>query len=181
MDVGHTFIRLDYGDGNVIYRGFYPSNPLTTEQILRKEDVGGIIRNDSEHDWNAAITFEIDKKQADKIYGFINDFDKNYNMVSMNCTTFAVLALKEAGIKAPTEEHQWTVPENLHQIIVNNLPDNKILKGVVANRLLNGLKGYSPADAVQDFKNHSKYALKYGGHVYTGRNSHIEKEGGKIR
>lgn len=68
-----------------------------------------------------------------------------------------------------------------HQIIVNNLPNNKILKGVVANRLLNGLKGYSPADAVQDFKNHSKYALKYGGHVYTGRNSHIEKEGGKIR
>lgn len=84
-------------------------------------------------------------------------------------------------IKAPTEEHQWTVPENLHQIIVNNLPNNKIFKGVVANRLLNGLKGYSPADAVQDFKNHSKYALKYGGYVYTGRNSHIEKEGGKIR
>ena len=170
-DVGHTFIRLDYGNGTVIYKGFYPSNPLTTEQILKKENVDGTIINDSNHDWNAAVTFEITKEQADKINKFMNDFDKKYNMVSMNCTTFAVKALKAAGIESPTSEHKWTMPDNVHQLIVDNLPSDKWFKDATATFLLDGLKGYSPADAVQDFKNASKYVLKYGGKIHIGTNN----------
>lgn len=172
-DVGHTFIRLDYGDGTVIYKGFYPSSPLTTEQILQKEDVNGIIRDDSNHDWNAAVTFEITKDQADKINNFMNDFDKEYNMVTMNCTTFGVKALQAAGLKSPTKEHKWAVPDNAHQMIVDNLPSDKWFKSATATSLLNGLKGYSPADAVQDFKKSDKYVLKYGGATHVGTNGKI--------
>ena len=46
-DVGHTFIRLDFGNGRVIYKGFYPKDPLTSEQILNRENVTGQINDDS--------------------------------------------------------------------------------------------------------------------------------------
>ena len=37
--------------------------------------------------------------------------------------------------------------------------------------LIGGLKGYSPADAVQDFKNAPKYVLKYGDTTHIGTNA----------
>lgn len=170
-DVGHTFIRIDYGDGRVIYKGFYPSSPLSTEQILKKEDVAGRLVDDSGHDWNAAVVYEITSDQADKIVNFIEGYGENYNMVSNNCTTFAVGALAAAGIKSPTSEHKWTLPDNTRQMIIDNLPSDKWFKGATADSLIGGLKGYTPADAVQDFKNNPNHVLKYGGKTHAGPNN----------
>ena len=50
------------------------------------------------------------------------------------------------------------------------LPD-KWLKGATADYLIGGLKGYSTADAVQDFKNAPKYVLKYGDTTHIGTNT----------
>ena len=151
-DVGHTFIRLDFGDGRVIYKGFYPKNALTPEQIINKENVPGIIRDDSEHGWDVAQVFVIDQKQAEKIEKFINNYEKEYNMVRNNCTTFAVDTLKSAGIKSPTSARIWTLPDGAQKLLVDNLPEEMWFKNIVAWWLLHGLKGYSPADAGEDIR-----------------------------
>ncbi len=46
--VGHTFIRIDMGDGNVIYRGFYPAQALNTKQIVLKKDVEGVLNTEGD-------------------------------------------------------------------------------------------------------------------------------------
>ena len=51
------------------------------------------------------------------------------------------------------------------------MPTDKWLKGATADYLIGGLKGYSPADAVQDFKNAPKYVLKYGDTTHIGTNA----------
>ncbi|MGI6668769.1 MAG: RHS repeat-associated core domain-containing protein [Acetivibrionales bacterium] len=166
-DVGHTFIRLDFGDGRVIYKGFYPKDPLTSEQILNRENVTGQINDDSEHGWNVAQVFVIDQNQAEKIEKFINNYGKDYNMVSNNCTTFAVDALKSAGIKSPTSAHKWTLPDGAHKLLVDNLPKEIRFKNIVAWWLLNGLKGYSPGDAGEDIRDNTGAIINTNGTVST--------------
>ena len=96
-EVGHTFVRIDYGYGDVYYYGLYPNDPMTPEQILKNEEnVTREIRDDSNHDWNIAEVFVIDRKDADKALSFIQNYNKDYNMVKNNCTTFGVDALKKA-------------------------------------------------------------------------------------
>jgi len=172
MDVGHTFVRIDYGDGRVIYRGFYPANTLSTDEILTKTNVDGIVVDDATHDWNAAVTYEITVEQADDMVSFIDNYDSEYNMVTNNCTTFGAKVLESGGVEVPTSEHKWTLPANAKQMVVDYLPSEKLFKGVVANYLISGLYGYSPADAVQDFKNSPQHVLKYGGSTYVASNKH---------
>jgi len=76
-DVGHTFVRIDYGDGRVIYKGFYPANPLSESEILQQSDVPGVIRDDSSHPWDIAKTYVITAENADKIIAFIENYDKD--------------------------------------------------------------------------------------------------------
>ena len=42
---------------------------------------------------------------------------KKYNVVTNNCTTFAVDALKSIGINVPTTEKTWTLPDNIEEMI----------------------------------------------------------------
>ncbi len=132
-DIGHAFIRLGYGDGRVIYKGLYPKDPLTQEQIIKKEDVPGKLFDDSKHEWNIAKIYNISQEQAKSIDAYINNYDDDYNMVKNNCTTFAVDTLNSAKIKSPTNSKKWTLPEGLHDLLVDNLPDEKILKGATAS------------------------------------------------
>jgi hypothetical protein len=164
-DVGHTFIRLDVGDGRVIYKGFYPKNALTPEQIINKENVPGIIRDDSEHGWDVAQVFVIDQKQAEKIEKSIYNYEKEYNMVRNNCTTFAVDTLKSAGIKSPTSARIWTLPDGAQKLLVDNLPEEMWFKNIVAWWLLHGLKGYSPADAGEDIRENECAIINTNGTV----------------
>lgn len=78
-------------------------------------------------------------------YGIVNDYNKKYNMVNNNCTTFAVKALQSIGIDVPTTEHTWTLPDN-----INNIAG--VPKWVLSLLGAYNLKGYSPADAAMDIK-----------------------------
>ncbi len=49
MEVGHTFIIIDFGNGETYTRGFYPEEGLTVKQIILREDVSGVVYNDSGH------------------------------------------------------------------------------------------------------------------------------------
>lgn len=152
-DVGHTFIRLDFGDGRVIYKGFWPPvEGMTTKQILNQDDVVGRLNDDSGHEWDIAKTYEISGDQANNILSFIEGYGENYNMVSNNCTTWAVDALAAGGITAPTSEHKWTLPDNAKQTIVDNLPWAVPFKKSLAQGKIDSLYGYTPADAAQDIK-----------------------------
>ncbi|MDR1066349.1 MAG: HINT domain-containing protein [Clostridiales bacterium] len=164
-DVGHTFVRIGYDDGSVIYKGFYPAKALSVEEILKKVDVDGMISDDSAHDWNAAVVCEIDKEKADEIADFMNNYNEKYNMVSNNCSTVAVKAFKLAGTGSPTSEHKWTLPENSREMIISGLPEGSKFKGLKATIALSGLNGYTPADAVEDFKARPVCVTKSGGLV----------------
>ena len=138
MEVGHTFIIIDYGNGETYARGFYPEEGLTVKQIILREDVSGVVYNES-------ITYQITKEEADQLFKFANNYDEKYNMVNNNCTTFSVETLKSIGIDVPTTEHTWTLPDNIDKI--TGYP--KWLINLIGGY---GIKGYSPADVAMDIK-----------------------------
>ena len=76
-EVGHTFLRLDYGNGNVIYKGFYPKQSLSKKQILNREDVLGKALNDENHCWDIAQIYEINNEKADKVRDFVDNYSEN--------------------------------------------------------------------------------------------------------
>lgn len=111
-DVGHTFIRLDNGWGNVQYVGHYASEFSITDNILRKNDTRGERRNDRDADWHVGRIYHITNAQYQQIQDFIDNYDfSTYNITDKNCTTFAVDALAVAGIESPTRKHDWTIGE----------------------------------------------------------------------
>ena len=175
---GHTFIRLDFGSGggignggsggggDVIVRGFTAVYNWTLWDVINNVTVEGVIRDESTRDWNAAIVYEITPEQANAIKKFIDEFNVNeFNMIFNNCITFAVNALEAAGISPPTQEHNWTLPPR--DEIIAAMPFYVIDKATAANLLLSRIYyGYTPADAVQDFKSDANCILKYDGAIH---------------
>ncbi len=138
-EVGHTFIRLDYGNGDVFYKGFYPKVGLTEEQIKNRVDVLGEVHDDDDtHKWNVAKIYEITKEDADKIKNFADNYNKKYNMVKNNCTTFAVQCLGIAGISSPTSKYFWKLKSGFVGLLSKTVS------------LVLRLYGYTPSNAAQD-------------------------------
>ena len=138
-EVGHTFIRLDYGNGDVFYKGFYPKVGLTEEQIKNRVDVLGEVHDDDDtHKWNVAKIYEITKEDADKIKNFADNYNKKYNMVKNNCTTFAVQCLGIAGIYSPTSKYFWKLKSGFVGLLSKTVS------------LVLRLYGYTPSNAAQD-------------------------------
>lgn len=146
---GHTFIIIDYGNGTTYYRGFWPLNALTYKQIANQKDVPGEVRNDSGHSYNESITYQITEEQADQLLEFANNYDRKYNMVENNCTTFAVEALQSIGINVPTTEHTWTLPDNIAEI-------TGVSEKILGRMKVYELEGYSPADAAMDIREYKE-------------------------
>ena len=163
---GHTSVRLDYGDGNFIVRGFTPANEMSILELIDNVTVEGRLMDEAIHDWNAAIVYEITLEQAHKIEDYIDNFDlKHFNAIFNNCTTFAVKALMAADIPPPTREHNWTLPGR--DEIIEVLPVYVFNKEAFVNGLLSRIYcGYTPADAVQDFKANENCILKYDGALH---------------
>jgi hypothetical protein len=156
--VGHTFIRLDFGDGRVYYRGFYPASPMGTKEIALKKDVDGKVHKEespdfeNQHPWDVAKVYTINNTNATNMYNFMINFNENYNMVTNNCTTFAVRALQAGNISPPTTEHSWKLPPDAKEIVVEGLPAIVPGKGIIADNILKDLRGYTPADTGEDIK-----------------------------
>lgn len=177
--VGHTFIRLDYGNGNAYYCGFYPDDEIKGDTdilnyIILQKDMKGSLTTNDRSPWNIGTTYEITTEQADIIKNFINNYSKNYNLITNSCTTFACDALIAAGITPPTETHRWNIPEVDAKTKRNLLQLSKSwwLSKENKTKLLNFLSnpkdqfyGYSPADAAQDIKSAGRvyYTNGYNG------------------
>lgn len=162
LDVGHTYVGLDYGENNSEYAGFYPQDgaykKIKILKIFFNISVNGMIRldngayltkgdpvnnyymplpgTDKVEPWDVAYTFPVKNDKIGQINEFAKNYKKKYNLVSNNCTTFAVDLLQSLGKSLNTSEHIW-YNEN------SNLFDEIFLPTCI---------GYNPADAGQDIR-----------------------------
>jgi hypothetical protein len=85
--------------------------------------------------------------QAVQAEYFANSYAEKYNVASNNCTTFAVDLFSNIGLKAPAEEHRWTLS-------FASLPFYKraVIRIKGWDTVANNIWGYSPADAGEDLK-----------------------------
>ena len=158
---GHSFLRLDDGNGNVKYLGLAPTKKSLKKMLLAK-DVGGKMVNNENSEWNVAKVYTIDKEKYNLLLTFMNSSEKNapsYNIESYNCTTWAVDGLERAGISSyviGTYEHHWTLPSDITSQLDSYSAKPKWLPssvgGAAVNLLMGGFYGYTPADAAQDLK-----------------------------
>ena len=116
---------------------------LTRTDIIFQRSIKGGVENDNGHEYNEYLTYEITREQADQLLEFAQNYDEKYNVVTNNCTTFAVDALKSIGINVPTTEKTWTLPDNIEEMIGCNEYIIRFLGGY-------DIQGYSPADAAAD-------------------------------
>jgi RHS repeat-associated protein len=142
-NVGHTFIRLQYykKDANgkitkiVKYIGFYPKERLNADSVAAHQDQAGYIGDDSNHSWSIAKVYEISPEQVQAVFDYVDNYKNDYNVITNNCTTFAVGALEAAGIESSISEQQWKMPFYIKVYA--------FFKGVK----LKDFKGYNPANA----------------------------------
>ena len=96
--------------------------------------------------------------------------NKEYNIETYNCTTFAVEALEYAGIGGnfmPIREHDWTLPNDMVRQLKNYsaLPSyiGSVEASIAIRVSMGNNYGYTPADAAQDLKKaEGEVLLKYG-------------------
>ncbi len=142
VDVGHTFIRLEKvtadGVGSYVsYFGFYPKNQINEKDVTFSKSVDGKIWLDFDHSWNIARTYSITPAQADAVSAWVASYTTKYNIETNNCTTFAVNALKKAGIlNTGISQHSWTLPQSW----LDEIPDFR------------DWYGYTPGDAGEDLR-----------------------------
>ena len=146
LDVGHTFIVLGNHtkkEGSYSTKGFYPAEAMSLDDVLDKTSVSGTVSDDTGHKYHAKKTYYITKSQYDKISTYISDnSSSDYNIVSYNCTTFAVKALEAGNINdTGIKERTWQVPKSF---------DKKIGKENVDKA--RKFKGYYPGAAGQQLK-----------------------------
>ena len=159
LENGHSFLRLDDGNGNVKYLGFSPKNK-SLKNMLLAYDCDGKMIDDSDTQWNVAKVYCINNKQYNSILTFMNDSEKNtpnYNIESFNCTTWAISGIKKAGITpyaVGVREHRWTLPDNLSEQIDRYSAKGKTPTWIatIAVSTMGRFYGYTPADAAQDLK-----------------------------
>ncbi len=121
-DVGHTFIQIS-GCGISLTVGFYPNERVGKVDFLSggyAKDIDGIILDDSKtgpggtmHSWDVKMTWSITKTQVEKVKKCIKSWHQNnkYNLVSSNCTDFAIAMANCAGIVVPSgKTTPWPAP-----------------------------------------------------------------------
>ena len=160
--VGHTYVGIDYGDTEE-YAGFWPfvidknghAEGYGTMRAIFRKSVNGMIRmtggvyitdgkndnvfekvdyNEKDHKWDIARTFSINTSDVGKLKKYSKDYKHKYNMVSNNCTTFAINTLNHFELSPIISAHRWTYGDGM------------------LNWLAGTYYGFSPADAGQDIR-----------------------------
>jgi len=121
-DVGHTFIKLE-GGGKSLTLGWYPGDGgIGATNFLDDtydDDQSGDMVDDSEsgendtfHDWDVKKSWTVSAKNLAKIKECIKKWkrEKKYNLITSNCTDFALYAAKCGGIKVPNGRGPWPYP-----------------------------------------------------------------------
>ncbi|WP_432400884.1 hypothetical protein [Wukongibacter sp. M2B1] len=149
VDVGHTFLAIhNEKEDYTKVEGFYPKGDVTAEKILTKASVKGTKKNDRYHRMNGAKVFYISDKQADSIIAYMKSHrNYTYNLEDYNCSTFAIKALRYAGIRNHgVRKHKWKIPSKFL-----NTQSKKLYN------MLIGFYGYTPANTLDDIKGTSNY------------------------
>ncbi len=178
---GHSFIRLDNGDGDVQYVGFAPEYKSMVSMILGT-DISGKFVDDNETEWNVAKVYML----TDERYTAVNDYirkvqkkEPKYNIETYNCTTFAVQTVMVGGATGSfmrVKKHNWTLPNDMKQQLENYQALPKLCPPGAATWLISNTMGnfygYTPADAAQDLKSSEGLVLlKYNGSLKTMTNT----------
>lgn len=157
LDVGHTYVGLDYGENSSEYAGFYPSESYDLAKILFRLSVNGMIHlddgayltkgilgssyqesqgTDKGKPWHVAYTFPVTNDKIGQINEFAKNYNDKYNLISNNCTTFTVDLLASLGKSLNISKHTWSNDNS-------NLLEKIFLSTCI---------GYTPADAGQDIR-----------------------------
>ena len=99
FDGGHTFVTLtktnSNGESITQVMGFYPVNSLYAGSTL---SVASMIVNDQNHKYNASYTINVNSsKFQNALNQAINLSSNNYNLLSFNCTDFALGVFNAGG------------------------------------------------------------------------------------
>lgn len=159
LDNGHSFLRIDNGNGKVKYLGLGPSQKSLKDMLLAK-DVKGKMINDRSSTWNVARVFELNGEQYNYVSAFLSEAEAhapNCNIRSYNCTTFAIEGLNKARInsyKIGIYEHNWTLPDDLYDQLKGYSARGRVPTwlATAAVKSMGRFYGYTPADAAQDLK-----------------------------
>ncbi len=110
LSAGHTYIELFKDKKRVCSRGFWSETTRTMLVALSRLNFKGKIRNETSFKRTITASYKINKKKFNKIKEFLYQKNiSNYNVVTHNCTTFAINALKYAGIKIKYKKHFWNM------------------------------------------------------------------------
>lgn len=99
--VGHSFIGFEfkYADNSEIYQqfGYYPDGD--GGDALNAQATSGTFKDNNGHHYHEALVKAVSMLQYANIMAFAEKTEKTpYNLVSNNCTTFAVAAANKASI-----------------------------------------------------------------------------------
>jgi len=109
VSAGHTFLILSQWDmaGRITRNvGFYPKTGASPISPLDQ----GQLNNDEVHGYNISLTIEMDNSKFFAMLDYIshgNDPGFNYDLNSNNCSSFAIRALRSAGINLPFTTGTW--------------------------------------------------------------------------
>lgn len=134
----HTWVYIEYPDGTILARGFYP-----TEEGLGGLNGPGEVRDDLVTQHNASSgAFFIGQEEFDRLVGYIDRTAANPPPYSLafgsHCTVWALTALAEAGI-IPQELSPGMEPNNIWTDFVQTLVWNPVWQYVGFN-LLDSIK-----------------------------------------
>jgi len=114
-NVGHAFV---YVEGYGTY-GFYPNGRVTKNQALL--GVPGIIRDDSNHSYDASVSFTVTSRGRDNIISLINNWRRNppeYQLMQNDCVSFVMYVADVIGL----DYDYWTTQSP--RAFVNSLDRN---------------------------------------------------------
>lgn len=182
--VGHTYVGIDSGKDYKEYAGFWPKEIYRRRDALVKNTVDGRIRLqgkayttygdhsdlidpyldnsgniylESDHKWDIACVWQRDDLKLGSLNDFTAEYYQQYNMMTNNCTTFAVESMYHLYITPNIYQHHWY--------------SEHILLGWGLNALC--FKGYSPADAGEDIRKNSDLYIYIG--EETDSNGNVNK------
>jgi hypothetical protein len=102
--VGHTFISIIQGGQRKVI-GFYPKSNWISPIYTTSPSVYG---NDSNEDYNASISTNINSGQLTSIINYIvSNVNSQYNLETLNCTDFGIAIGNLAGLNLPDSYGTW--------------------------------------------------------------------------
>lgn len=116
--VGHAFLTLDDGNGNIITRGFYP------------EEIGltgpGMVRDDADHPYDWSKTITVSQDQYDAMKRYITQVESStqdqYGVLGNNCAEFVKDVLAVGSVN---HSHN-----GVHPSLLTNHPEIELLKSL---------------------------------------------------